>query len=187
MRERLLKVQFCQACDQYETDSATACSRCGGPLARAIVDSPKARRPIWPLYAVCGIALGWYLLSHRDTAPEPTKTEARHAVSPTAPSVPAPTRKTDLKPGVSGTLSRDVLVARSRADLAEFTKLSVASDKIGVARMVARDLLFPAQLGTGAHIVERGFGCVRIRVLGGHYAGADGWIAEEFFSPLERP
>ena len=73
-----------------------------------------------------------------------------------------------------------VIVAVTKADLDEITRLSIAGDNLGIATMIADGNAFMVNKGTKARVIERGLYTRRVRIMDGDYYGESGWVPMEF-------
>jgi hypothetical protein len=117
-------------------------------------------------------------------SPAPSTTMPKEAVPEVvAPPVPA---STSVTVGENVTLddgnqaSKIVVVAVTKTDLDELTKLSVAGDNLGFAKVIADGHAFMVDKGTKAKVIDQGMYVRQVRIMSGDYYGESGWVPMEF-------
>jgi len=78
----------------------------------------------------------------------------------------------------------DILVAKSEADLAEVTRITMSRDTTAEAKMYRDGTAFKVPDGTKVRVLERGslLGGVHIKVLSGGWANAEGWTPSDYLN-----
>lgn len=76
--------------------------------------------------------------------------------------------------------SKIVVVAVTKTDLDELTRLSVAGDNVGFAKVIADGRAFMVDKGTKAKVIDQGMYVRQVRIMAGDYYGESGWVPMEF-------
>jgi hypothetical protein len=149
----------CHECSREISTSAESCPKCGAKPKASFLDRNIGCGTL--IVAVLGVGFLISLFDDRDSSVPSSRSATQSAVG------------ADVVLRVS---SGDVVVSVSEDAYAEFLKLAIAEDYLGMARMEAAGRLFRVPSGTKARVIGTGLEKREIRITEGSHFGRAGWV-----------
>lgn len=149
----------CHECGNEISTSAESCPKCGAKPKTSILNKNFGCGTL--IVLVLGIGFVASLFGDRGSSTPPSRSTGQSVVG------------SDVVLRVS---SGDVVVSVSEDAYAEFLKLAVAEDYLGMAGMEAAGRLFRVPSGTRACVIGTGFEKREVRIKEGAHSGRSGWV-----------